>query len=186
MEQNGKGLWHYFEKWRSLNDGARPLIWEGGRLSGGWCEDCRFCCGEQDSSEPFPMGLLQEQIGPENKNDFYMLNENTAGLGREGCKSLASAGCSLPFEKRPPACGFFPIVLINGSLYLYQTCPAAMFLPLERFYRLGREIAAYLQKFSLSDLKRVSISMPLETLSKKYIDLHIRIFDEEGKKFVFE
>lgn len=181
MKGDEKGMWHYFDKWRNINRDRDPLRWRGMRLDNAWCEDCKFCCGKQDSAEPFPMALLPDQIGPDTGDNFHMLNENTAGLGAEGCKALGTAGCALPVEKRPPACGFFPIVLVNGGLYLYQVCPSAMFLPLERFYMLAREVAAYLEKFSLSDLKHISISLPDETLAKKYINLHIRIFDESGK-----
>ncbi len=132
------------------------------------------------------MALLPNQIDSETGNDFFMLNSNTAYLGSEGCKSLTSEGCRLPPEKRPVACGFFPIVLVNGSLYLYQTCPAAMFIPLHEFYKLGRKVAVYLDKFTLAELRHISINLSEETLSKKYIDLHIRIFDDSGKNIVLE
>lgn len=186
MNTDPKGLWHYFEKWQSVFQGGEPLSWEGSRLANSWCSDCRFCCGEQDNCEPFPMALLPEQIGPDTAADFYMINKNTAGLGAEGCKSCGPQGCRLPVEKRPVACGFFPIVLAKGGLYLYQICPAAMFIPLDYFYRLAREVALYLEKFSLAELKHISISLSDEVIMDKYINLHVRLFDDRGKETVFE
>lgn len=186
MSNDEKGLWHYFEKWQSIFKDCDPLSWQESRLDNAWCATCRFCCGKQDNAEPFPMALLPEQIGPQTGEDFYMINKNTAGLGAEGCKSLSPHGCKLPVEKRPVACGFFPIVLVNGGLYLYQLCPAAMFLPLDYFYRLAREVAIYLEKFSLPELRHISINLSDEVLVKKYINLHVRLFDDAGKKTIFE
>lgn len=186
MNTADKGLWHYFEKWQSDFQDGNPLDWREGRLDNAWCASCKFCCGKQDNPEPFPMALLPEQIGSETPDDFYMINKNTAGLGAEGCKSLSPHGCRLAPEKRPVACGFFPIVLVNGGLYLYQVCPAAMFLTLDTFYRLGRQVGRYLENFSLAELRHISINLPDEVLKEKYINLHIRLFDEQGKKTVFE
>ena len=181
-----KGLWHYFEKWQKLSHGRDPLKWLGSRMENAWCAECGFCCGKQDNPEPFPMALLPSQIGPETPNDFHMLSPDTAGLGAEGCKSLGSRGCRLPHAKRPVACGLFPIVLANGGLHLYQICPAAMFLPLAHFYKLAKETAEYLDGFSLEELRHLSISLSDRTLMDKYINLHARLFDGEGKKLLFE
>lgn len=187
MEKETKGLWHYFEKWRHIASDKDPLRWDGSRMANAWCEECRFCCGKQDSSdEPFPMALLPWQIGPETAKDFYMLNANTAALGAEGCKSLTSHGCRLPYEKRPLACGLFPIVLVNGALFLYQICPAAIFLPLAHFYQLAKEVALYLDKFSLAELKHISINLSDEVIMKKYINLHVKMFSAERKELIFE
>lgn len=180
------GLWHYLEKWRPLASGCPAPVWQNGRLDNASCGQCRFCCGKQDNAEPFPMALLPEQLGPDNQDDFYMLDAHTAGLGAEGCKSASSSGCRLPVAKRPVACGLFPIVLVNGRLYLYQICPAVMFAPLDVFYRLAREVGDYLERFSIEDLRRISITLSDKILMDRYINLHIQIFDRDGKNMVFD
>lgn len=186
MATKDSGLWHYLDKWQDLASSHAAPVWKDGRLDNAACAECRYCCGPQDNAEPFPMALLPGQIGKDNADNFYMLNKNTAGLGAQGCKSASDNGCRLPVAKRPVACSLFPIVLINGRLYLYQICPAVMFQPLAIFYQLGREIASWLMNFPLEDLQRISISLPEQTLLDRYINLHIQIFDKTGKKLLFE
>ena len=79
------------------------------------------------------------------------------------------------------ACGLFPLVLVNGGLYLYKTCPAVLFSPLIRFADLGLEAARYLVGFSLEELRHISLTLPCETLARDYIDLRISLFDADGK-----
>lgn len=186
MEAKDNGFYGHFARWRELDRAGKYIKWQGDRLESNWCAGCRLCCGPQGNDKPFPMALLPGQIGPRTADDFYMLDADTACLGAQGCKSDGPSGCVLPFAKRPVACGLFPVVLINGALYLYQMCPAAIFEPLARFYDLAREIARYLDSFSLADLRHISLTMSDTALLEKYINLHIRLFDESQKKLLLE
>lgn len=179
-----KGFWHYFGKWRNIFSRPAPIVARDGWLDNPYCADCRFCCGPQDSPEPFPMALSPAQIAAGAEKDFYMLDDSTACLGAKGCKACGEHGCKLPRARRPLACGIFPIVLANGGLYLYQNCPAVLFTPLEEFYRLGRQVAESLDRLSLEELRHISLDIPIRTLAEKYIDLHIRIFNEDKKELV--
>lgn len=127
------------------------------------------------------MPLLPGQVNAHTPEDFYLLDEATPYIGPQGCKSASASGCRLPPEKKPVACGLFPLVLINGKIYLYQNCPAVLFTPLARFLELAEYAAERLAAYSLADLRRLSLSMPCETLAAKYIDLHITVFDNSGK-----
>lgn len=179
-------FWRHFEKWRPLFNNPRYIAWNENWLENHWCGDCGYCCGPQGDDEPFPMALLPEQTGLDNKNDFYMLNENTAYIGSEGCKSGSETGCRLSREKKPIACGLFPLVLANGRLYLYQGCPASLGIPLAFFEKVAIKAAAMLNEFSEKELRHISINLPCETLSSKYIDLHISLFDDSGKDLRFD
>lgn len=178
------GFWEYFEKWKYLFEENRFLKWNINWLENDFCKDCRYCCGPQDSADPFPMALLPAQLKPNIQKFFHMLNENTAYLGADGCKSHSETGCKLSETEKPVACGIFPIVLINGNLYLYQNCPAAIAIPLAQFAPFAMSVAKMLYAFSFEELKHISISLPCEVLAKKYIDLHITLFDGEGKKLI--
>lgn len=174
------GFWDNIEKWRKLP--AAQLDWRDGWLQNGYCAACQLCCGPQGKNDPpFPMPLLPSQVDAETPENFYLLDENTPYIGAKGCKSATSAGCRLPLEKKPIACGLFPLVLINGKLYLYQNCPAVLFTPLLRFLEFAEEAAKNLHKYSLTELERLSISLPCEIIAAKYIDLYITIFDSAGK-----
>lgn len=180
MQKLQKGFWHYLELWRALFPRRRPLRWRGDWLQNGYCRDCRYCCGPQDSNVPFPMALLPGQLRPTLSDDFYLLNADTAYLDARGCKSDTDHGCRLMRAQRPVACGLFPLVPANGSLYLYKTCPAVIFTPLDRLADLGLEAARWLSGFNLADLRHISLELPLRTLADHYISLNITLFDENG------
>ncbi len=180
MRKAPKGFWHYLETWRGLFPRRRSVRWRGTWLQNGYCRDCRYCCGPQDSSVPFPMALLPSQIRPDLDKDFFLLDGDTAYIGAQGCKSDTARGCRLPLALRPVACGLCPLVLANGGLFLYKTCPAVLFTPLLRFADLGLEAAHFLRRFSLEELRHISLELPCETLSRDYIDLRISLFDAEG------
>lgn len=181
MQKTPRGFWHYVDRWRELFPRKRGLRWRGNWLQNDYCRDCRYCCGPQDSAVPFPMALLPSQIHPGLEKDFYLLDADTAYIGAKGCKSDTPHGCRLPLEQRPVACGLFPLVLSNGGLYLYKTCPAVLFSPLIRFADLGLEAASFLRGFSLAELKHISLELPCEKLARDYIDLGISLFDADGK-----
>lgn len=183
--ENPEGFWSNFEKWRKL-EGCK-IEWDKNWLKNGYCAQCRLCCGPQPENDPpFPMPLLPNQIGPETPADFYLLNPSTPYIGARGCKSETSTGCRLSTEKKPIACGLFPLVLANGKLYLYQNCPAALLNPIGEFMLFAKEAAQSLERLSLEDLRRLSISLPCEELASKYIDMHILLFDERGKANLLE
>lgn len=181
MERTARGFWHYLDTWRGRFGRRRSLRWRDSWLSNGYCRDCRYCCGPQDSATPFPMPLLPAQIRPHLDRDFYLLNPTTPYIGKQGCKSDTSHGCRLCAAEKPVACGLFPIVFANGALYLYQTCPAVLFTPLARWADFGLEAAHYLLGFSLEELHHLSLHLECETLARNYIDLHILLFDGNGK-----
>ncbi len=116
------------------------------------------------------MALLPGQISGRTPDDFYLLNKNTACLGKEGCKSETSKGCRLPRELRPVACGLFPIVLANGRLYLYKTCPAVVFNTLDELAMLAEKAAGWLANFPLDELRHISKSLlpTILTLALKF------------------
>lgn len=181
MHKMPRGFWHYVDRWREIFPRKRRLSWRDNRLQNGYCRDCRYCCGPQDSLVPFPMALLPSQIRPDLNKDFYLLDSDTAYIGSQGCKSDTPHGCRLSLAQRPVACGLFPLVLVNGSIYLYKTCPAVLFTPLVRFADLGLEAARFLLGFNLTELRHISLDLPCETLAQNYIDLRISIFDANGK-----
>lgn len=182
MEKVNNGFWDYVEKWRQNFKEERHVRWEQNWIENDYCKDCRFCCGPQDSAIPFPMALLPHQLAPDNIKNFHMLDNSTAYLAERGCLSDTDTGCRLSLAKKPTACGLFPVVLVNGGLYLYQNCPAVVFSPLVRYLDLAREVAVMLLKFSYEDLQHLSIWLNADVLARSYIDLHIRIFDVHGKK----
>lgn len=187
MSQKEKGAWHYLKKWEKVFAGKSPsLEWKDGWLENGYCRDCRYCCGPQDSTEPYPMGLLPEQLGPGLEDRFHLLNFNTAYLAEAGCKSDGPHGCRLPLAQKPVACGLFPLVPANGKIYLYQNCPAVLFNPMARFYHFALLAVKSLERYSLEDLRHICLYFPPETLANRFIDLHVRIFDEAGKKLAME
>lgn len=174
------GFWANLIEWRKIL--SAPVEWRDGWLQNGYCADCRLCCGPQGKNDPpFPMPLLPGQVNAHTSDDFYLLDETTPYIGPEGCKSASASGCRLAPEKKPVACGLFPLVLINGKIYLYQNCPAVLFTPLLHFLELAEKAAERLAEYPLEDLKRLSIFMPCETLAAKYIDLRITVFDDSGK-----
>lgn len=175
-----KKFWDYLEKWRGLFPRRRTLRWRDGWIQNGYCCDCRYCCGPQDSNEPYPMALLPRQIHAGIEKDFYMLNADTAYMDGRGCKSCSPTGCGLPRENRPVACGLFPFALINGSLYAYKTCPAILFTPLAQLAPLGREAARWLTGFSHDELRHLSLNVEPAVLAEKYISLGIQVFDDNG------
>lgn len=170
------------EEWQKIFPERRSLDWKNGRLENGYCKDCRLCCGPQGDDKPFPMALLDEQLAPDAAKHFYLLEPRVAYLGREGCKSLGKNGCLLPLKKRPPACGLFPIVLIDGRLYLYKRCPAAMLADAEEFAALASHAEKYLKSLGEHSARAISISVDPSELKEKYADLGIEIFSRGEKK----
>ena len=176
----GKKFWDYLEKWRGLFPRRKVLRWRNGWLQNGYCRDCCYCCGPQDSNEPFPMALLPRQLHAQIEEDFFMLDEHTAYMDDRGCKACTSTGCGLRREQRPVACGLFPFVLANGSLYAYKTCPAVLLTPPAKLALLGLEAARWLAALSIDDLRRISLDIAAPVLAEKYFSLSIQIFDHEG------
>lgn len=180
------GLWEHMAKWHQFINLPHEICWNKTWLENSWCKDCKYCCGPQGADAPFPMALLPCQVSPENMSNFYMLNENTAYIGSNGCKSNTEKGCRLDISQKPVACNLFPIVLINGRLYLYLKCPAVMAAPLLQFLEFAGKAASSLYNLALDDLKHISITLNADMLAAKYIDLHIQLFDEKGKALIFD
>lgn len=186
-ESKTNGAWAWFEKWKKIfRPNQHELTWKGNWLENGYCKDCRYCCGPQDTTTPWPMAILPGQMRPNLEDDFYLLNFNTAYLAEKGCKSDTASGCRLSLAEKPVACGLFPLVLANGKIYLYQNCPAVLFTPPARFYGLALEAAKMLNNYELEDLRHISLDFDPETLADHFIDLHVRIFDENGKMNIME
>lgn len=185
MERDVSGFWNYVAKWRQTFGDNRAINWENSWIKNDFCKDCRFCCGAQDSSYPFPMPLLARQLRPGLELDFHLLDASTPYLGASGCRSLAQTGCRLALDQKPLVCGLFPIVLVNGALYLYQNCPAVIFSPLIRFLELARPAAQMLAKLDLPDLRKLSLWLTDDLLARSYIDLRITLFNEHGKELSY-
>lgn len=186
MEKTPDGLWDYAERWSAVFSRPRDVIWDKNWIKNDYCADCRYCCGPQDSDYPFPMPLLEKQDREGLEKDFHLLDRLTPYLGGAGCRSLKAGGCGLCRERKPIACGLFPIVLANGGLYLYQNCPSVLFTPLIRFLGLAREAANMLCELDLAELRRLSLWLTSEQLARSYINLRVRLFDESGKALLFE
>lgn len=184
MKITPDGFWDYAERWQKDFRDDRPLIWENYWIQNGFCADCRFCCGPQDSDTPFPMPLLERQKRDHLDRDFHLLDSLTPYLAAQGCKSCGLRGCQLKLAEKPLACGFFPIVLANGALYLYKNCPAVIFSPLIRFMELGRKVGEYLIGMNLEELRRLSLWLDCDTLSSSYFDLRISLFKGDVKELV--
>lgn len=186
MDTVDKGFWDYVQKWRQAFPEERRLRWENDWLQNEYCVDCRFCCGPQDSSLPFPMALSSSQVRNNAAARFHLLDCRTACLTTAGCKSDGPNGCTLDLPDKPLACGLFPIVLANGGLYLYQNCPAVVFTPLIRFLDIARKAAQRLEALTLDELRHISLWLTADKLAAGYIDLHIGIFDATRKNLVFK
>jgi Fe-S-cluster containining protein len=166
---------YYLSLWRRRFPRRRALLWRDSWLQNGYCRDCRYCCGPQDNSEPFPMALLPRQMRPGLGEDFYLLAEDVAYIADRGCKANDGHGCRLVREKRPVACCLFPLVLANGGLYLYKTCPAVIFTPLADLFDAGRSAATWLANFSPAELSHISLNLQAQTLRERYIYLDIAV-----------
>ncbi len=173
-------FWDYLEQWRQRFPRRRELSWHDGWLQNGYCEDCCYCCGPQDSDEPFPMALLPGQLRPGMAEDFYLLNADTAYMDARGCRACTAHGCRLPRPQRPVACGLFPLVLNAGGMYVYKTCPAALFTPLSELADLGRQAARWLQGFPLKDLEHIALRLPATALAERYISLSLPVYAPEA------
>lgn len=186
MQVIANGFWDYARRWRESFQQERKLHWEQSWLENAYCADCRFCCGPQDSAVPFPMPLLSRQLRPELNKDFYLLDAATPYLGQAGCKADTAQGCRLELAQKPVACGLFPIVLVNGGLYLYQNCPAVIHTPLARFLEFAQKAAALLMQLDEIELRHLSLWLTADILAKSYIDLRVKIFSALGKELVYE
>ncbi len=155
------------------------ITWGKGWLKNSYCPQCRYCCGPQENSDPFPMALLPHQIHPGIEEDFFMMNANTAFMDGRGCKSSTAYGCRLPRVLRPIACNIFPLVIVDGAMYLYAVCPSVLFLPLQQWHSIARQAAAWLGNFEEKDLRHISISLPHDTLIDRYIFMHVTLFGQQ-------
>ncbi|MDR3320379.1 MAG: hypothetical protein LBS77_05590 [Desulfovibrio sp.] len=164
-------LQYYLRLWRARFSRRRKLLWRDGRLQNGYCRDCLYCCGPQDNPKPFPLALLPHQMRPDLADDFFLLAEGMPYIGAEGCKSCGSRGCRLPLEKRPVACDLFPLVLANGLLYMYKTCPAVLFTPLAELVDIGNTAAGWIAGLSHADLRHIFLDLPAQALAERYIFL---------------
>ena len=45
-----KGFWDYLSHWQKVFPRRRAVSWREGWLQNGYCRDCRYCCGPQDSN----------------------------------------------------------------------------------------------------------------------------------------
>ena len=167
-----KDIRYYLQLWRKRFSQPRAVRWHDGWLENDYCPDCRYCCGPQDSPEPYPMALLPEQLRPQNCEDFYMADSHTAYLDQRGCKACGSSGCRLERRWRPLACGLFPIVPASNGLYLYKTCPAVLLLPLALWLDLGLAVARHLQTLSPKSRQHISLCLTPEKLADSFISLH--------------
>ncbi len=177
----GKPLEEYLEYWRHIFRRRRALRWqEEGWLHNGYCRLCRYCCGPQDSDEPFPMRLLPEQMVPGYEKNFFLLDASTAFLDARGCRAVSGKGCRLPRALRPVSCGLFPFVLNAGGLYVYKTCPAVLLNPFQRIFSLGGQAAHWLTRLDRERLEGIALNLPTAVLAEKYISLNLRIYGSWG------
>ena len=126
------------------------------------------------------MALLPGQLRPGMAEDFYLLNADTAYMDARGCRACTAHGCRLPRPQRPVACGLFPLVLNAGGMYVYKTCPAALFTPLSELADLGRQAARWLQGFPLKDLEHIALHLPATALAERYISLSLPVYAPEA------
>ncbi|MCR5813067.1 MAG: hypothetical protein K6G15_01050 [Desulfovibrio sp.] len=171
-----KALLEQLREWAETPFSNPTVRFEDTYLDNGFCVDCRLCCGPQPGDDPYPMALLDSQLGPKNAEDFYLLDAHTACLDERGCKALGTSGCTLPRHRRPVACGLFPLVLQDGALYLYRICPASLLIPMVNWLALGQKALAYLAKLPLKDQKRLSIHLPESVLLERYSPLYLNLF----------
>jgi hypothetical protein len=162
-------------RWRTVFHGPRELAWQGRWLDNGYCRDCRYCCGPQETDEPYPMALLPSQQGPEAELRFHLLSPDTAYLDGRGCKSATPTGCGLPRDARPVACNLFPLALVNGEMHLYRNCPVTWLVALARTRDIARNAARWLSGMPPSDLHCVDRTLPPQAAALQYIPLGIRI-----------
>lgn len=169
-------LQEYRARWARLFPEVRHVDFDGFVVTNDYCPDCRYCCGPQKESEPFPMALLDRQISGRTPDDFYLLDSHTACLDQRGCKALGPAGCRLERTLRPVACALFPFVLVNLRLYLYLICPASMFVDKAALLDMGGRVHVFLSSLDSADRARISISRRPEDLKAKYLDLGLPDF----------
>ena len=171
-----KALLEQLREW-SVQTFKTPYVrFEKHFLDNGFCGECRLCCGPQPGDEPYPMALLDSQLSTKTRETFYLLDAKTACLDERGCKALGATGCTLKREERPPACGLFPLVLMDGSLYLYRICPASLFIPMVTWLDLGQKALNWLASLPLTDQRRIAIHLPEHLLLERYSPLYLRLF----------
>lgn len=175
VEEYSESIRRLFEKWRSQFPVPRKISFSAPTLDNPYCKDCRLCCGPQPEEQPFPMALLDSQIGPQTIDRFYMLDEHTASLDRRGCKALGACGCQLERGDRPPACNLFPFVIVDMRLYLYRVCPASMLSSKEEITASAGRASEWINSLPAADVRRISISRSPEDLKEKYLDLGISV-----------
>ena len=159
------------ERWAKIFPHHMDMRLCGQVVQNPYCPKCRFCCGPQEETTPFPMALLDSQVSQRTAGDFYLLDSHTAALDKRGCRALGPKGCKLDNTLRPIACNIFPYVLVNGRLYLYRVCPASMFMKKDALLSLGKEVHVCLAALPEVDRARISITREESDLAEKYLDL---------------
>lgn len=167
-----------YQGWKNTPWSDPVICWQGdGFVANGFCRECRRCCGPQKGDPPYPMPLMPWQLDGKEAERFYMLDATTSCLDERGCKALGEGGCTLPRSLRPIACGLFPIVCMEGALFLYRLCPASLCLPFGEWQSMGEKAALWLrQTFSVDNLHRLSLPKP-SCNHDRYIPLFLSVFE---------
>ena len=162
--------------WRSTAWEDQSIRWREDHLLLGFCRQCRQCCAPQPKGLPVHMALLDWQLKEENRSLLTMLDEKTALLDSSGCTALGVKGCRLSYKLRPVCCSIYPFTLLRGRLYLSTLCPAVYFIPLIRWYEISDQVVAWLERFSLSDQRRISCDYPDAVLESCFFFLKRTLF----------
>ncbi len=121
------------------------------------------------------MPLLPSQCAAGADQVLYMMDAETAVLDERGCKALGKDGCSIAHALRPVACGLFPIVLMEGWLYLYTLCPASLLVPFMTWFSMAESVAGWLKALPADDCARLSLIVPQDAINR-FIPFHLQIF----------
>ncbi|MBQ7607150.1 MAG: hypothetical protein IJU76_04185 [Desulfovibrionaceae bacterium] len=166
----------YYNAWRTIAWSNPHLSYTGdGHIDNGFCQDCKRCCAPQIGDPPYPMPLLASQCAAGAADALYMMDKETAVLDERGCKALGENGCTLERALRPKSCGLFPIVLMEGWLFLYTLCPASLLVPFMTWFGLAQSVAQWLAALSADDLARLSLAIPDDAINR-FTPFHLRIF----------
>ena len=173
-----KALLDQLTEWAGTRFSQPTVRFVDNYLDNGFCAQCCLCCGPQIGDAPYPMALLESQVTAKTPETFYLLDARTACLDERGCKALGPKGCTLSRPERPPACGLFPLVVMDGALYLYRICPASLFIPMVTWLSIAQKARDWLLGLPLADQKRISIHLPNDLLLERYSPLYLRLFSE--------